>query len=100
MSTVEAPDWRSSLEWLQDIRPLITPRAYASFILTHLSMTAIRAGDGSALPRLLGEALRRGRPGISDLLVFFGNRLLPRRIHGGTARIYSRIAGRAKGAAE
>jgi hypothetical protein len=88
MSTMP-PDWRDSMEWLQSIRELMTPRSYASFILTHLSMTARQAGEKKALPHLLGEALSQGRPGLSDFLILCRNLLLPRKLLRRTARSYS-----------
>jgi glycosyltransferase involved in cell wall biosynthesis len=92
MSTKAKPDWRSSHQWIQDVKPAVTPRAYASFLLNHLSLKAVTIGDFRALPQLFTEALRHGRPGISDILVFISNCLLPIRLHGRLGRSFARLS--------
>jgi len=73
-------DWRFSLSWAQQNRPLMTPRAYASFLLTWVSANAVAQGDRSALWPLLKNAFRSGAPGVLDASVFAGVWLMPQRL--------------------
>jgi glycosyltransferase involved in cell wall biosynthesis len=70
-------DWRYSYEWIERIRPIITLRAYASFLLVMVSPVAARAGNRKACFTVLREALRKGKPALIDLLLFFGMVLVP-----------------------
>jgi glycosyltransferase involved in cell wall biosynthesis len=72
-------DWRFSLWWIQHNRHLVTPRAYASFLLTWLSANAVQQRDVSAFWPLLKEAFRQGAPSALDICVFVGIWLMPRR---------------------
>lgn len=65
-------DWRTSLEWIDSVRPIITGRAYASFLATHIAPQAAREGDWSAFPMLLERMVATGNPNSRDLLLFFG----------------------------
>lgn len=72
-----ARDWRYSLDWIRERRNLVTPIAYASFLL-------IRGGDLTAAalsPRgalaVATEAFRHGRPTLPALLLFVGKWVLP-----------------------
>jgi glycosyltransferase involved in cell wall biosynthesis len=72
-----ARDWRYSFDWIRARRDLVTPRAYASFLL-------IRGGDLTAAalsPRgalaMATEAFRYGRPTLPALLLFAGKWVLP-----------------------
>lgn len=75
-----AGDWRDSLAWAREARPLISRRAYASFLLASVSAHAARQRSASALWLLPWEAIRRGRPRPRDLLLFAGMWLLPESI--------------------
>jgi glycosyltransferase involved in cell wall biosynthesis len=65
-------DWRTSLEWIDSICPIITGRAYASFLATHIVPQAAREGDWDAFPLLLERMVTMGKPNSRDLLLFFG----------------------------
>ena len=65
-------DWRGSLEWIDSVRPIITERAYASFLATQLAPQAAREGDWGAFPLLLERMVVTGKPNARDLLLFFG----------------------------
>ena len=62
----KAHDWRFSYDWIARCRPMVTPRAYAGFLLTWASFSARSQGDFRAVPLLLKEAVRHGRPGARD----------------------------------
>ena len=72
-----ANHWRTSYEWIASIRRLVTPRAYASFLLIFVSAIAAREGEYAALKLILGEARRNGRPSSMDYLLFVAMWLLP-----------------------
>ncbi|HTG74377.1 MAG TPA: glycosyltransferase [Terriglobia bacterium] len=63
-------DWRFSYEWITSLRPLITSRAYAGFLLTWASLSAREQADYSAVWVLLREAFRAGRPGLRELAIY------------------------------
>jgi glycosyltransferase involved in cell wall biosynthesis len=65
-------DWRSSLEWIDSVRTIITTRAYASFLATHVASQAAREHEWSAFPFLLERMVATGKPNGHDLLLFFG----------------------------
>ncbi|SRR5579871_1876654 len=70
-------NWRYSYEWIERMRPFITPRAYAAFLLTLVTSLAARAGDWRAYGKILISSLRRGRPAPIDLLLFCGMVTVP-----------------------
>jgi hypothetical protein len=61
-------DWRFSLDWIRESRPLVTRRAYAAYVLTSLSLTASRTRQWRLFWMLLREAFRHGRPSHVDLM--------------------------------
>jgi glycosyltransferase involved in cell wall biosynthesis len=70
-------DWQASLRWIDGLRHAVTPRAYASFVLTSVSARAARAGAWWAGPQLLWRAVRFGQPRLVSLVVFVGIWLVP-----------------------
>jgi glycosyltransferase involved in cell wall biosynthesis len=73
-------DWQHTLEWAKDIRPLISPEAYASIILVFASNEASNQGDQNAFFFLLKEAFQQGRPTFVPLLLYAANWLIPQPI--------------------
>ena len=61
-------DWQSLLDWARARRELLTPHAYASFVLRAVSDTAARAGDWNVFFELMTEARRKGKPDRFDWL--------------------------------
>ncbi len=72
-----AGDWKYSLNWIQSVREFITPRAYSSFILSVVSGRAKAARDWKACWLLLWEAIRHGKPQLTDLGMCLGMWLIP-----------------------
>jgi glycosyltransferase involved in cell wall biosynthesis len=66
------PDWRASLAWIDRRRDLVTPQAYASFVLAWVGARAAAASERRVLPLLLRRAYRRGAPSARDVLVALG----------------------------
>lgn len=84
-------NWRYSFYWIQANRHLFTPRAYTSCVMTWVSDKAAQVGDWSAFLPLLREAFRRGKPTVSDTLLYLGIWLIPRGVR---RRITALSAGR------
>ncbi|NEO38822.1 MAG: glycosyltransferase family 2 protein [Moorea sp. SIOASIH] len=74
--------WRNSLNWIQKVQDLVTPRAYASFILTEVSSRAAKACEWKAFFPLLWEAIRHGKPLPMDIGLYFGMWLLSPKTRG------------------
>jgi glycosyltransferase involved in cell wall biosynthesis len=70
---VKRHNWQRSREWLNSIRPLITPRAYAGFIATQLAGEAAAQRSGKAFFPLLRDMFRFGEPKPIDLAIYFGH---------------------------
>lgn len=74
-----AGGWTASLDWMERSRALVTPRAYAAFLMTSVSARAAREGAWRACFDLLARAVRFGRPRPIDFLIFLGIWLVPQR---------------------
>jgi len=73
-------DWRYSLGWIEANRRLVTPRAYASFLLIWASSTAARGTGWKAFWMLPWEAFANGKPRFIDFLAHFLIWSIPRKI--------------------
>lgn len=62
--------WRRSLDWIDGLGDLITPRAYSGFCLNVVGQSATNARDISAVPPLLRAAFRKGHPTARQLFAF------------------------------
>jgi glycosyltransferase involved in cell wall biosynthesis len=69
--------WRNSFQWISSVRRLVTPRAYASFLLVFVSAIAAREREYSALHEILSEVRAHGRPAAIDYLIFTAMWLMP-----------------------
>jgi hypothetical protein len=83
-------DWHYSLGWIRARRNLVTPRAYAAYLLTWLGAAAARTRDRSAFFPLLREAYRHGSPARVELLSYLGYWLAPRKLQGRAAALFAR----------
>jgi glycosyltransferase involved in cell wall biosynthesis len=72
--------WRNSITWVQANRGLVTPRAYAGFLLTWVSSAAARERDWRGFGWLLKEAIRNGRPNGYEIAAHFVIWLVPRKL--------------------
>jgi glycosyltransferase involved in cell wall biosynthesis len=77
ITAAHATEWRDALGWIRARRALVTPRAYASFILVRVSGLASTAGDRSAIGELWVEARRHGRAGPLDVAIFAARWVVP-----------------------
>jgi len=82
-------NWQYSFSWIQENRNLVTPRAYAAFLMVEVASQASRSGDWKAFWLLLRESTRLGRPKFVDFKLYFALWLIPQ----GTRRwLRSRLA--------
>jgi glycosyltransferase involved in cell wall biosynthesis len=54
--------WSASLKWIENMRPIITPRAYSGFCLGVVGSRAAREEAYAAFPEILQKAFRFGSP--------------------------------------
>lgn len=73
-------DWRFSLGWIRERRDCVSPRAYASFILTVVADQASRQATLTEYVNLPRESWRHGQPNLLDFLLYIGMRLFPRNL--------------------
>jgi hypothetical protein len=78
MSNTADLSW--SLSWAQANRSLFSPRAYASFVLTSVSLTAAWGRDWKAFYLLISEAHRWGKLSLNDLLAHLIIWLIPQKV--------------------
>jgi glycosyltransferase involved in cell wall biosynthesis len=64
----ESEGWRYSLAWARSRAALMTSKAYAGFLLSHVNSSAIRERDWRAAFPIFIEAIRRGPPSAIDFL--------------------------------
>jgi glycosyltransferase involved in cell wall biosynthesis len=76
-SVGNSSSWHYSLAWIQEIRQLVTPKAYAAFLMTIVSAFAAKDGEWQAAGPLLWQAFRFGRPRLIDFYLFAGMWLIP-----------------------
>lgn len=75
--------WRPTFDWVRGNRELFTGRAYAAVITGLVSSMARDTHDPRVAMLLLAEAVRRGRPGIVELVTFVQVWLIPRKLRRG-----------------
>jgi len=83
-------DWRYSLSWAHARRHLVTPRAYAAFLLTWVGSDVARQGLKQAFWPLLQAALLQGQPAVMDLLIYLGHWALPESVKRRLAALFAR----------
>jgi len=76
-TTSRHADWRFSLGWIQENAQLVTRRAYAGFITTHVAWQAAAQRDWTAFLPLLDDAWRHGSLRPADVLRYLGFWMVP-----------------------
>jgi GT2 family glycosyltransferase len=69
--------WRASLRWIDSVRMLLTPRAYAGFCLGVAGSRAAGERAYAGLPAVLYRAFRYGSPRLWQACMFVARWLLP-----------------------
>ncbi|MGK7910782.1 MAG: glycosyltransferase family 2 protein [Synechococcus sp.] len=62
--------WDYSLNWIRSVKHLVTPKAYAGFIMSHVGSQAALNGDRERFWPLLSECLREGPPSVMDTFLY------------------------------
>ncbi|MEM8715125.1 MAG: glycosyltransferase family 2 protein [Cyanobacteria bacterium P01_G01_bin.4] len=62
--------WDYSLNWIRSVKHLVTPKAYAGFILSHVGSQAALNGNRDRFLPLLSECFREGPPGAMDTFLY------------------------------
>lgn len=70
-------DWQYSLAWIQENRDLVTPRAYAAFMMVEVANQASIAGSWNTFLPILWKSIRFGKPNIIDFQLYFSMWLIP-----------------------
>jgi glycosyltransferase involved in cell wall biosynthesis len=70
-------NWQSSLAWIRDRRTLVTPKAYAAFLLVEVGSQAAQHQVWSQFFPLLREAFQLGQPNAIVLLLYLAMWLMP-----------------------
>lgn len=71
-------EWRFSLEWVQQRRHLLTPKAYSFFIATECATRAKKVNAGIGVYSMLfREFLFSGSPRLRSLVLFLGFAFVP-----------------------
>jgi glycosyltransferase involved in cell wall biosynthesis len=71
-------DWRFSLDWIRRMKPVISKRAYASFITCHVAWQAAAEGAWFQFFPLLMDAAIHGSLRVGDLARYAGFWFIPR----------------------
>jgi glycosyltransferase involved in cell wall biosynthesis len=69
--------WLASLQWIDDIRPMLTPRAYSGFCLGVVSPRAAKEGSTKGFFVVLYRAFKYGSPRLLQICIFVGVWLFP-----------------------
>ena len=77
ISNSNGTDWRYSKQWIVKRRNMVTARAYAAFLLTYVWPLALRSDSFLNTLEVVKEAVRGGRPKLSDFLFVGLGFLLP-----------------------
>jgi glycosyltransferase involved in cell wall biosynthesis len=73
-------DWKYSLNWIRSVRELISPQAYAGFMIAVVGPTASTEGDWQAFLPILWETLSLGKPRIFDIFLYMLMWIVPQNL--------------------
>lgn len=73
-------NWRTSLTWINQMRSHLSAESYASFVLTYVGASASNQRDWRAFFPLLTVAVRKGKPTIIHLIIYFTRWMIPRNL--------------------
>jgi hypothetical protein len=76
ITAAHAANWELLLDWIGERQHLVTPRAYAAFVLVR-GGAAASPGGLSAARRILRAAFMNGKPGLTEVVLFFAKWLAP-----------------------
>jgi glycosyltransferase involved in cell wall biosynthesis len=85
--------WSASLQWAEQMRPILTPRAYAGLCLGVVAPRAAKERAYRAAAPLLYHAFKYGSPRLWRVAAFLGEWLTPPRVLGRLRQNVSYIRG-------
>ena len=94
VSLTSRTTWSESLSWLENMQPILTPRAYSGFCLGVVGSRAAREGAYSAFFDLLYRAFRNGSPRLWHVLVYLAFWLTPQGLRRQLRGLFQRPADR------
>ena len=74
--------WDYSLNWIRSVKHLVTPKAYAGFLMSHVGSQAALNGLREQFWPILSEAYREGPPGAMDTFLYLLMWILPSKLRG------------------
>jgi glycosyltransferase involved in cell wall biosynthesis len=77
LSRATDSQWRKSRQWIRSQKDGVTPRAYASFLLTEVATRAAYAKAWHVFLPLLWEMIQCGKPTVKDLVLYIGMWIFP-----------------------
>jgi glycosyltransferase involved in cell wall biosynthesis len=77
ITSTHGKDWKLLYDWIVAHRALVTPRAYAAFLLVRGGGATSAALDVRGAATVFAEAFRHGRPAAIDVLLFAARWILP-----------------------
>lgn len=98
IASLHATDWGYADRWIRDRRALVTPRAYAAFLLIRGGDLTANALSPRGAVRMAVEAFRGGRPTLTPVLLFAGKWALPRPVRRWIRALVSRRTAAVTGA--
>ncbi len=82
-SVSSTASWHGSYEWIESVRNIITPRSYASFIVSDIAWQAAVQHDWKSFFPLLREACSKGKLKPADVIRYTGFWLIPLSVRSG-----------------
>ena len=73
-------DWKHSLNWIRSVREMISPRAYAGFMVAVVGPMASTEGDKQAFWPILWETLNLGQPRLFDICLYMLMWMVPQNL--------------------
>jgi glycosyltransferase involved in cell wall biosynthesis len=73
-------NWKYSLDWINSVRDLVTPKAYSGFVTTVVSSQAVTDRNYQVFIPLLWQAIRFGQPRTLDILLYLAMWLIPKNL--------------------
>ena len=77
-TTSTTSNWQNSLTWIRNNRHLVTPRAYAAFVMIQAGSQAAYQREWQEFLPLLQEAIEQGKPKAIDFWLYLVMWLVPR----------------------
>lgn len=71
-------NWEYSLNWINSVRHIVTPKAYSAFVTTVVSSQAATDRNYQSFIPILWQAIRFGKPRSLDILLYLSMWFIPK----------------------